>query len=537
MKRAVVYARVSDRKQAERDLPVESQIEACVRKAAELGATVLQVYRDDGISGRTDERAGFQAALNHAITAGAEYMVVWDSARFSRDQLGALLHKGRLEAAGVRLVYAAMNIDRSTEEGWLADSFQQIIDEAKSRATSRDTRRSMMQAAKEGYFMGGRVPYGYTAVMAPNGKRRRLVPCEEEAAVVVQLFDLSARGVGAFAIAVMQNESGVSFRGRPWNKNTVLGILKSEVYMGRVIYNRFDRKQGHQKRPEEWVRVQAHEPLVSQERFDQVQEGLARRTPAEDTAPGNAEHTFAGLLRCASCESGMKLASGTGRSGKAYYYYACNAQVQGRKCGQKRLPAETFDRWMLAELLDHVLTEENVQAVMDQMDRAATNWATDRAARRRALVKELRACELARTNLYQVLEAQGKNAPGINELGPRLRELNERAKRLESSLVVLEDEEEPPALVLGATAAEASALLRELVTTCESPKTLRAFVASIVEKIDVAADEVRVAYHPECLVRCGGAVVHSTQRWLPVVGKLRTIAIPLPSHSMGLRAA
>ena len=71
-----------------------AQIEACVRKAAELGATVLQVYRDDGISGRTDERAGFQAALNHAITAGAEYMVVWDSARFSRDQLGALAAQG-----------------------------------------------------------------------------------------------------------------------------------------------------------------------------------------------------------------------------------------------------------------------------------------------------------------------------------------------------------------------------------------------------------------------------------------------------------
>jgi hypothetical protein len=353
----------------------------------------------------------------------------------------------------------------------------------------------------------------------------------------VQIFDLSARGVGAFAIAVMLNESGCTLRGRPWNKNTVLGILKSEVYMGRVIYNRFDRKAGRAKRPEDWVRVQAHEPLVSQDRFDQVQQGLAQRTPAEDTAPGNAERTFAGLLRCAHCEGGMKVASGTGRGGKAYYYYACNAQVQGRKCDLRRLPAEAFDTWMLAELLDHVLTEENVQAVMDQMDRAAANWAIDRATRRRTLVKELRTCEQSRTNLYQVLESQGKNAPGINELGPRLRELNERAKRLEGALVSLEDEEEPPALVLGATAAEASALLRQLVTTCDSPKTLRAFVASIVQRIDVTAEEVRVAYHPECLIRCGGAVVHSTQRWLPVVGKLRTIAIAFPPHGLALRAA
>jgi DNA invertase Pin-like site-specific DNA recombinase len=536
MKRAVVYARVSDRKQAERDLPVESQIEACRRKAAELGAEVLHVYRDDGITGRTDDRAGFQGALLHAITSQADYMVVWDSARFSRDQFDALLHKRRLDAAGVRLVYAATNIDRNTEEGWLADSFQQIIDEAKSRATSRDTRRSMMQAAREGFFMGGRVPYGYQAVLAPGGKRRRLQPDQDEAPVVASMFDLSARGVGGFAIAVMQNEAGITLRGRPWNKNTVLGILKSEVYVGNVIYNKFDRKHGREKPPEEWVRVQAHEPLVSQERFDAVQQGLARRKPADDVSPGNATHTFAGLLRCGQCGAGLKLASGTGRGGKVYYYYACNADVQGRLCTFKRLPADAFDAWMLDELLTHVLTEENVQAVIDQLDQAATKWVKERAGRRRSLVKELRGAEERRANLYQVLEVQGKQAPGIQELGPRLRELNEQIKRIELALVALEDEQEPAAPQLPATAAEAAALMRTLVVDCEDAKTLRSFVASIVKKIDVEPGQVRVDYHPECLVRCGGAVVRSTQTWLPVVGKLRTMVLPMPGREV-LRAA
>lgn len=221
---------------------------------------------------------------------------------------------------------------------------------------------------------------------------------------------------------------------------------------------------------------------------------------------------------------------------RAIVYARVSDRKQGRPCDFKRLPAEAFDSWMLTELLDRVLTEENVRAVLEQMDAAAARWVKDRAARRRSLVKELRSAETSRANLYQVLELDGKDAPGINELGPRLRELTETISRIEASLIALEDEAEPLVPQLGHTAEDAAALMREMVTTCEDAKTLRSFVASIVKSIDVAPSEVRVAYHPECLIRCGGAVVHSTSKWLPVVGKPRTIAIPW-GGAAGLRAA
>jgi DNA invertase Pin-like site-specific DNA recombinase len=44
MKTAVIYARVSDRKQAEEDVSVPSQVDAARAKAEELGATVLRVF-------------------------------------------------------------------------------------------------------------------------------------------------------------------------------------------------------------------------------------------------------------------------------------------------------------------------------------------------------------------------------------------------------------------------------------------------------------------------------------------------------------
>lgn len=538
MKKAVIYARVSTERQADEGLSVDSQIEACRRKAAELGAVVVHVYRDDGISGRTDARPGFRAAIHHCTTAGGvAYLVVWSSSRFARNQLDALTYKRELAGAGVRLVYASNAIDLETTEGWLADSFSQIIDEAYSRQVSSDTRRSMITAASEGYFMGGRVPYGYEAAPVEGTKRRRLRPHAEEAPVIREIFDHAARGIGAVAVAVMLNEQGRTLRGRPWSKGTVLHILKSEVYMGEVIYDRFDRKGKRQRPQSEWVRVKAHEPLVSAERFAEVQAGLADRQPTGGHVPGNNQHVFAGLLRCGLCGSGLKLTNGTGRSGARYSYYACNGKVQGKGCGLKRLPADRFDRWALDELLDRVLTAENVKSLVDQLDTAAAAWVKDRAARRRALVAELRDAEARRAKLYQVLEVEGPGAPGIHELGPRLRELNEQIKRIDLALQALEDEQEPMVPQLASSPADTAQVLRDLVLACDNPKTLREFVASIVERVEVMEAEVRVDYHPECLIRSGGAVVHSTRNWLPVPSKLRTASLRVPMPHWALRRA
>jgi len=541
MKRAVIYARVSSDNQAEEGQSVDSQIESCRRKVLELDAAVLGVYRDDGISGTTDARPGFRAAIEHCRVAEPDYLVVWSSSRFARNQRDAIVHKESLRGVGTRLVYASQGIDLWTDEGWLTDSVQQIFDEAYSRQVSKDTRRSMISAASEGYFMGGRVPFGYQTVPAADGRHKRLQPHPEESPVVQSMFAASARQVGAYAIATNLNGQGLTLRGKPWTKGAILHILKSEVYMGEVIFNRFDRKRERRRPKGEWVRVKGHDELVTPEQFDQVQRGLAERMPTEGRAPANSEHAFAGLMRCALCGSSLVIATGTGRAGKVYSYYACRGDLQGKKCTFKRLPAEAFDRWMMDELMRHVFTPENLRGVIAQLDTAAADWVKDRARRRSALVLELRGVEGRRAKLYDALETHGKDTPGISEMGPRLRELNDQVRRLELALVQIEDEPEPIVGQISVSADEAVAVMRKMVADCESPKALRAFVASIVKEIVVDLAELRVDYHPECLIREQGAMVHSTKNWLPVVGLLRTgrvlLAHPFKGRSMRRLAA
>lgn len=524
MKRAVVYARVSTERQADEGLSVDSQIDACQRKAAELGAAVVGVYRDDGISGTTDARPGFRAAIHHCAR-GIDYLVCWSSSRFARDQHDAITYKRELAAGGTRLVYASQQLDLSTHEGWLADSFQQIIDENYSRQVSADTRRSMIKAASDGYFMGGREPFGYRAVPVPGTQRRRLEVDEAEAAVVRWMFAQSAEGAGAVAIARDLNRQGHTLRGRRWGKTTVLNLLKSEVYMGKVIYNRFDRKTRRERPQSEWIRVDAHAPIVLPEAFQAAQRAMDDRVPTAGHVPANTLHLFAGLLSCEICQAGMKMTSGKGRNGTHYHYYACNSAVQGKGCGFKPLPADRFDQWMLGVLLDRVLTTENMTSLVDQLEGAAERWVRDRAARRAALVVEMRTAESRRSKLFDVLETHGKDAPGVNEMGPRLRELNDTIQRLERALAAVEDEQPPAVGLVDVEPAEAAAVLRRMVEECQDPMTLRGFVASIVEGIVVGPNEVRADYRPDCLIHEAGAMVHSTRNWLPVVRLLRTAQI------------
>ena len=87
-KAAIIYARVSTLAQAEEELPIESQLEVCRRKAAELDAVVLREFVDAGISGRTDQRRAFQDALAFCRMNRVDYFVVWNTARFARVVLG-----------------------------------------------------------------------------------------------------------------------------------------------------------------------------------------------------------------------------------------------------------------------------------------------------------------------------------------------------------------------------------------------------------------------------------------------------------------
>src|SRR5690606_26592735 len=114
--------------------------------------------------------------------------------------------------------------------------------------------------------------------------------------------------------------------------------------------------------------------------------------------------------------------------------------VGKHRCGFGKVRAELFDEWMLAELLDQVMTPERMADVVAQAYQTRESWAKDRSDRRKTIVSEIRVAEKARSNLFSILELHGRDAPNLGDITQRLREWNDRIRSLEASLVELENE-------------------------------------------------------------------------------------------------
>src|SRR5882672_11149910 len=138
-KTAIIYARVSSPGQAEEELPIQSQIDVGYKKAAELGADVVKVFLDEGISGRTDEREAFQQAIVFCRARKIDYFICWNTARFFRNREESPWYKKQLRTHGTSMIYVSQNIDVSKKDGRLMEGFYELMDDHRSQEISEDT--------------------------------------------------------------------------------------------------------------------------------------------------------------------------------------------------------------------------------------------------------------------------------------------------------------------------------------------------------------------------------------------------------------
>ena len=113
MENAVIYARYSSHNQREES--IEGQVRRCRAFAEQNNFVIVGEYIDRAISGRTDNRAGFQRMIEdsgkHQFTA----VIMYTLDRFARDRYDAAMYKHILRNNGVRLYYTEQAITQDPE--------------------------------------------------------------------------------------------------------------------------------------------------------------------------------------------------------------------------------------------------------------------------------------------------------------------------------------------------------------------------------------------------------------------------------------
>jgi DNA invertase Pin-like site-specific DNA recombinase len=240
--RAAIYARYSSDHQ--REASIEDQLRICKERIAREGWDLVEIFQDKALSGASLLRPGYQAMLTGAVGRRFDVVVAEALDRLSRDQEDVAGLFKRLRFAGIQIVTLA--------EGEISElhvGLKGTMNALFLKDLAAKTHRGMTGRVQDGKSGGG-LCYGYDVArtLDERGERikgdRAINPAQ--AAIVQRIFGMFATGSSPIAIAKALNAEGLPGpEGRAWRDTTIrghalrgTGILRNELYVGRLIWNR-----------------------------------------------------------------------------------------------------------------------------------------------------------------------------------------------------------------------------------------------------------------------------------------------------------
>jgi site-specific DNA recombinase len=259
--KVAIYLRVSTAEQAEEGFSIAAQKERLKAYIQSQGWELYRIYEDGGYSGGTMNRPSFMKLIDDMRRKEFDLILVYKLDRLSRNMrdLSNLVHE--MDRCGVYFKSATEPFDTTTPAGKLIFNMLGSVAEFERGMIAERVKMGMLQKAKEGKgILGFNVPYGYLF------QEHTLIPREEEATVVKEIFRLYLSGMNTGEVSRMLNEKNIpTKRGKMWKRQTVLNILTNPVYAG---YHRW----------EYFYWRGSHLPLVSVEQWNQVQRFINART-------------------------------------------------------------------------------------------------------------------------------------------------------------------------------------------------------------------------------------------------------------------
>ncbi|MBD3338064.1 MAG: hypothetical protein GF353_03075, partial [Candidatus Lokiarchaeota archaeon] len=317
-RRAIIYSRVSTDDQKENGFSLQDQENRLRRYCRDNDIEVVKHYQDD-CSAKNFNRPSFQRMLKEVkdkeVKADLFICVRWD--RFSRNleksmEMFRVFKKLKLE---IKIVDEG-DYNDEVPENKLFRIVNMLIPEIDNDRRGLNTTRGMRQATKEGRWMGS-APVGYKRDTI--GDKRRIVP-GDKAELIREAFQEFSKGI--YKVEELRHK--MYKKGLKISESHFHRILRNPVYTGKI------RIKEWRDEPEELVRG-LHEPLVSEEVFDEVQWILqGRKRKMKKFSKHSIMLPLRGHLVCRICENNLTGSGSRSKTGKKHYYYHCNCG-----CGER----------------------------------------------------------------------------------------------------------------------------------------------------------------------------------------------------------
>lgn len=377
-KRVVIYIRVSTQEQVVEGHSIEAQEVRAREYAERMGYEVVEVYIDEGLSGKsTKHRAAYQQMMSDARAGNFDLVVIWKLTRLGRNMLDILNTVEEFIKLDIELFSISENFDISTSSGKLMLQLLSSFSEFERNQISENAIMSMMSLVRDQQRYAGGRRLGYVSGLDDDGRKQLII--EPEEAKIVQLIYAKFLGGDEFrTIANYLNRQGYqTLKKNKFTPTAVRDILQNKIYAGYIEYARYlnwDTKRRKGKNPNPILVKGEHEPIIDQVTYQAVQERLVLE---KDRPRWNltGENVLTGLLRCPECGAPMgsngvvnTLKDGTK---KTLRYYSCSKFLsKGKKgCHANSIRKEKAEDFVAARLKEIVQVPEILDSLVKEMNR------------------------------------------------------------------------------------------------------------------------------------------------------------------------
>ncbi len=375
-----------------------------------------QFYVDDGYSGTNYDRPAFRQLIEDIQDGEVSTLITKDLSRLGRNYLETGTYiEVFFPNHNVRYIAINDGVDSIDNAQMDITPFRNIINEMYAKDTSRKIKSALHARRMQGKYMATTAPFGY---QKDEKDHNHLVIDEVTAPVVELIFSIAEEGVGLHTICNRLRKAKVlkpSFYKKElferfmdeekmydWDTAYVSQILHNPVYAGNLtVADKPTKTMRSKKRQyipyaEREIIYGTHEPIIEQNRWNNVQKILQSRPPVIGESSSGYDNIFRGVIKCADCGSAMlaKVEQKRKRNNvldKTFYCCTKYRKFGKEGCSSHTIEARTVHEVVLADIQKHAgqaLTDRKAM-VTEIAERLNLQMSADREQQK----KELRQCK------------------------------------------------------------------------------------------------------------------------------------------------
>ena len=381
-------------------------------------------YEDKGLSGYYSDRPDFQRMLHDIEMGKIRAVVCYKLDRIGRKTSDLLRLLDFLEKHKVDLLICSNNINTASGVSKIFIQIFAVVAEFERDTLTERITDNMMELAKDGRWLGGNTPTGFTVkrVKTGSGKNKSaysyLESIPEEKAMIQKLFEIFAATRSIKKTADKMNELGYRTKvGSKFNSSTTRLLLKNPVYCtadesaynyflehngglcgdvsdfdgqhGISAYNKTDQEKFEDadstfispkfvqlmstKPLSEWIiSVGRHEGFISSRQWIDTQNMLDDIAEKYNRPHRKTNALLAGLVYCPHCGKRLRVISESNRwtNGKPRFKYVCPG-YRVSECTFRAVDGVLLDEFVVKQLSN--LSDEDSEYFTELLNQRASD--------------------------------------------------------------------------------------------------------------------------------------------------------------------